>query len=144
MSMWLHINYSLTLASIIETCICVWGCVCMNSDMTESWKIRNTLKFIYSKGQHYILYFNQMSETNMHSCVFVYVSESSECTLPKIKMIITLVNFYLSKKRRWKKSYVLSGEISFFLTACILYEYIWLLKLVQNWEKWGLNSEPRT
>ena len=37
-------------------------------------------------------------------CVCVCVSEISECTLPKIKMIITLVNFYLSKKRRKKKA----------------------------------------
>ena len=66
-------------------------------------------------------------------CVCVCVSEISE--FAQNKNDNNSSEFLFIKKEEKKKSYVLSGEISFFFTACILYEYIWLLKLVQNWEK---------
>lgn len=51
----------------------------------------------------------------------VCVCEVSEFTLYKLKIIMNIVNFYLSKKRG-ENSYVLPDEI--FFKACIFYECI--------------------
>ena len=56
-------------------------------------------------------------------CVCVCVSEISEFAQNKNDNNSSEFLF-IKKEEEKKKSYVLSGEISFFFTACILYEYI--------------------